>query len=64
VLRIGVTAEGFHVSTDALGGAISAHLECALYLLHLRVINIRSKSILYRFQIRLMSVVVQLDLGH
>ena len=52
------------VSTDALGGVISAHLECALYLLQLRVINIRSKSIPYHLQIRLLSVVVQLDIGH
>ena len=51
VLGIGITADNLHVSADALGRTITAHLgigRCAVYLLQLRVVNIRSEGILYR----------------
>jgi hypothetical protein len=54
MLRVGITTDNLHVSADALGWTVAAHLgigRCAVYLLQLSVVNIRSESIFYCFQI-------------
>src|SRR5437868_2732164 len=51
---VGITANYFHVSADALGGAVSAHLgigRCAVYLLQLCVIHVHPERAFHGFQI-------------
>src|SRR5438132_12973546 len=59
MLRIRITADYLHVSADALGRAVAAHLgigRCAVYLLQLGIVNIGSKGIFHSFKVCLVTI--------
>ena len=53
MLRVGITADNFHVAADALRRGVSGLIlvHSAINLLQLRVVDISAESVLYRFHI-------------